>query len=168
MTSQLGRCTEFVDPPSMKKKNSKHDYALDSTLISIGQLEHDCTAEYVMFDDRTLDDMSSHDAEGGVYCGSLCKEKGVPLHNQRSRMFSDESFFGTKNFSSQSFNGQPYVPPLEIFTGKQFSHEQEEYKQTAGTLLIDTKRRDEASMRTPPELLSQKRHATDYLRTETG
>lgn len=43
---------------SLKKKGAKHDYAMDSTIISFQYYQdQDCTAEQVMFD-RTFDDMS--------------------------------------------------------------------------------------------------------------
>ena len=42
----------------MKTKGGKHDYAMDSTIISFQYYQdQDCSAEQVMFD-RTCDDVS--------------------------------------------------------------------------------------------------------------
>ena len=58
-----------------KGKGAKHDYAMDSTLISFEQYyEQDCTAEQVMFD-RTFDDMSLLQEEGGL--SELLRDKSV-------------------------------------------------------------------------------------------
>jgi len=82
-------CVDATQCACKKKKVPQHDYAMDSTFISLQQLEGDLTAEQVMFD-HTLDNMSIHDENNTV--SELLREKGMPPSSSRGRFISDESF----------------------------------------------------------------------------
>jgi len=102
-----------------KKKNAGHDNAGDSTLISLRQFEHDCTAEQVMFD-HTLDDMSLLEDGGENMLSELLRKNSKTPSKSRSRFISDESFFAFRMNPNASFSEAP---------DKHMMSEAEEYKQ---------------------------------------
>lgn len=98
----------------MKKKGNKHDYAMDSTLISFQECnDKDCTVEQVMFD-RTFDDMSLLQDDRAT--SELLRDKSS-IAPHRSRFISDDSIF--------SFRANPSHTDVP---DKQLMMEQEEYK----------------------------------------
>ena len=113
----------------MKKKGYKHDYAMDSTLISFQEYnDKDCSVKQVMFD-RTFDDMSLLHEDRAT--SELLREKTANAPH-RSRFISDDSIF--------SFRTNP--SPTDV-PDKQLMMEQEEYKYAtpppSQTMMIDTK-----------------------------